>query len=77
MKLYVPLTTEEVDRLCELARSERRRPQDQAALLLSHALLAAVAGALPTANHGERDADATGRARETRRTAARAAGSAS
>jgi hypothetical protein len=38
MRLYVPLTQEEFDRLLAFARAERRRPQDQAALFLSWAL---------------------------------------
>lgn len=38
MKLYVPLRRDEFDRLAELARAERRRPQDQAAVLLEKAL---------------------------------------
>ena len=38
MWLYVPLRKSEYERLLELARSERRRPQDQAALLIEQAL---------------------------------------
>jgi hypothetical protein len=38
MRLYVPLTRTEFDRLRDLALSERRRPQDQAAVLLARAL---------------------------------------
>jgi hypothetical protein len=37
-RLYVPITPPEFERLRRLAWSERRRPQDQAAWLLSHAL---------------------------------------
>lgn len=36
--LYVPLTTDEYDRLCNLARAERRPLRDQAAVLLARAL---------------------------------------
>lgn len=38
MRLFVPLTRDELDRLSDLARQERRRPQEQAAVLLSRAL---------------------------------------
>jgi hypothetical protein len=38
MRLFVPLTRDEFDRLLELARAERRRPQDQAALILARTL---------------------------------------
>ena len=38
MKLFVPLTRTEFDKLHDLAQLERRRPQDQAALILAHAL---------------------------------------
>jgi len=38
MKLYIPLRTEEMARLVALAREERRRPQDQAALIIARAL---------------------------------------
>jgi hypothetical protein len=38
MKLFVPLNASEFDRLTELAQSDRRRPQDQAAMLLARAL---------------------------------------
>jgi hypothetical protein len=38
MKLYVPLRRDEFDRLANLARAERRRPQDQAAVLLEAAV---------------------------------------
>jgi hypothetical protein len=37
-RLYVPITQPEFERLRSLAWSERRRPQDQAAWLLSQAL---------------------------------------
>lgn len=36
--LYVPLTTDEFDRLRDLARAERRPLRDQAAVLLARAL---------------------------------------
>lgn len=36
--LYVPIDPEFRDRLAELAKRERRRPQDQAAWLLQQAL---------------------------------------
>ena len=36
--LYIPLEREMRDRLNALARRERRRPQDQAAVLLERAL---------------------------------------
>lgn len=35
MRLFVPLTRDEFDRLQALAQRERRRPQEQAAVLLS------------------------------------------
>ena len=35
MRLFVPLTRDEFDRLRALAISERRRPQEQAAILLA------------------------------------------
>ncbi len=38
MRLFVPLTRDEFDRLRDLARVERRRPQEQAAVLLTRAL---------------------------------------
>ncbi len=38
MRLYVPLTADEFDRLLAFAHAERRRPQDEAAVLLAHAL---------------------------------------
>lgn len=40
MAVSVPLTSEERDALRRLAEIERRRPQDQAAVLLSSALRA-------------------------------------
>lgn len=39
MRLFVPLTREEFERLSTLAQVERRRPQDQAAILLSRSLI--------------------------------------
>jgi hypothetical protein len=38
MRLYVPLAADALNRLRKLALRERRRPQDQAALLLEDAL---------------------------------------
>jgi len=38
MRLFVPLTKTEFDTLKELARTERRRPQDQAAAMLARVL---------------------------------------
>jgi hypothetical protein len=38
MRVYVPLTSDEIDRLCALAQAERRSPRAQAAFLLSQAL---------------------------------------
>lgn len=38
MRLFVPLTKTEFDKLKELARIERRRPQDQAATILAKVL---------------------------------------
>lgn len=35
MRLFVPLTMREFDALAEIARAERRRPQEQAAAMLS------------------------------------------
>jgi len=40
MRLYVPLRRDEFDQLTALARVERRRPQDQAAVLIERALAA-------------------------------------
>ena len=40
MRLFVPLTRDEFDRLSALAQAERRRPQDQAAVLLAQSLTA-------------------------------------
>jgi hypothetical protein len=40
MRLFVPLARDELDALLEVARAERRRPQDQAAVLLSQSLRA-------------------------------------
>lgn len=36
--LYTPVSREALDRLIAIARAERRRPQDQAAVLLERAL---------------------------------------
>ena len=51
MRLFVPLTKTEFDALRELARVERRRPQDQAAAMLAKVL----AGDPPTpgSNHDD------------------------
>jgi len=38
MQLYVPLTKSEMYSLVELARAQRRRPQEQAAMLIAQAL---------------------------------------
>lgn len=38
MRIYVAMTPEEWERLLALSRRERRRPQDQAAVLLSRVL---------------------------------------
>ena len=38
-KLYVPLSHEALEQLCERASFERRRPQDEAAVLLEQALV--------------------------------------
>ena len=38
MRLYISLTRDEIARLQDLAVRERRRPQDQAAVLLARAL---------------------------------------
>jgi hypothetical protein len=38
MRLFVPLTKTEFDTLKDLARTERRRPQDQAAAMLARVL---------------------------------------
>ncbi len=46
--LYVPLTTDEFDRLRDLARAERRPLRDQAAMLLAQALGFASTGAPAT-----------------------------
>jgi len=42
--LYVPLRQETLAILAQLARDERRRPQDQAAYLLERALRPAIEG---------------------------------
>jgi hypothetical protein len=38
MRLYISLPPNQFDRLTALARAERRRPQDQAAVLIERAL---------------------------------------
>jgi len=50
MPLYVPLRTDTLEKLRELARDEHRRPQDQAAWILERAL-AARAGDPPATRH--------------------------
>jgi len=50
MPLYVPLRTDTLEQLRELARDEHRRPQDQAAWILERAL-AARAGDPQSAGH--------------------------
>jgi hypothetical protein len=42
MRLYVPLSRQEYEALERLAYAERRRPQDQAAAMLAHALAASL-----------------------------------
>jgi hypothetical protein len=49
MRLFVPLTKTEFDALRELARIERRRPQDQAAAMLAKVLADDPPG--PGSNH--------------------------
>lgn len=39
VRLYVPLTWEEFDRLCALAKADRRTPREQAATILASALV--------------------------------------
>ena len=53
--LFVPLDRHELDQLVELARLERRRPQDQAALLLAQAVKTALGSdpAAPSAQTSE------------------------
>ncbi len=38
MRLFVPLRPDEFDRLLRVATAERRRPQEQAALLIARSL---------------------------------------
>lgn len=38
MKLFTPLTRDELERLRQLAQAERRRTQDQAAVLIAEGL---------------------------------------
>jgi hypothetical protein len=38
MRMYVPLSVEEFNRLIESARAERRPPREQAAVLIARAL---------------------------------------
>lgn len=47
MRIFVPLTRDEWERLLELARAERRRPQEQAAVLIAASLTAKPQGFLP------------------------------
>ena len=54
MRLYVPLSRAEFDQLLERARAERRRPQDQAAVLLAAAL-----GVAPSTTPAAEQAPAT------------------
>jgi hypothetical protein len=68
MRLFVPLTKTEFDTLKELARIERRRPQDQAAAMLAKVLAddPAVTRSnddAPTDDRPRRDAEETRRAR--------------
>lgn len=46
VKIFVPITKEAMARLRDIARKERRRPQDQAAVLIEESL-AAKAGEEP------------------------------
>jgi hypothetical protein len=41
VKIYVPLTSSEIEQLRSIAHSEKRRPQDQAAFIIASALSAA------------------------------------
>ena len=50
MRLYFPLPQSELDLLRDLARVERRRPQDQASVLLSRALAETVRPPAPPAH---------------------------
>ena len=68
MRLFVPLTKTEFDALNELARIERRRPQDQAAAMLARVLADEPAAACsnhdaPTDNRPRRDSEEASRAR--------------
>lgn len=45
MWLFVPLTRDEYDRLLRVATAERRRPQEQAAVLITQGLTALTAPA--------------------------------
>ena len=54
MPLYVPLRTDTLEKLRELARDEHRRPQDQAAWILERAL-AAQAGDPPATRRPDPD----------------------
>lgn len=47
MRLYVPLNRQEYEALERLAYAERRRPQDQAALLIAQTLADRPAETLP------------------------------
>ena len=53
MRLFVPLSRAETEALMALARAERRRPQDQAALLLSAAIAASLQGHASGPSDGE------------------------
>ena len=46
-RVYVPLRTQELERLVALAHQERRRPQEQAAFLISQALDASTVSGNP------------------------------
>ena len=63
MRLFVPLTRPEFDALREIARIERRRPQDQAAAMLAKVLAGDPVAAAP---HNDPPAEHTPR-RETRK----------
>ena len=49
MRLYVPITRQEFDALRQIALAERRRPQDQAAVLLGAVLRERASGDLTVA----------------------------
>jgi hypothetical protein len=61
MRLYVPLSHREYTALAQLAYEERRRPQDQAAVLVAHALgVGAATSSPPTPESGPEGIAPTG-----------------